>query len=151
MMKPNPLLSVRDLSVGFSSGQGVLTAVSGVSLDVAAGETLALLGESGCGKSATALSLLRLLPAAGRILAGEVVFEGRELLALPETEMRAVLRRAADARGVFLSDEVMNFVLGRFSRDLGSLMQLLDHLDCYALQTQRAITIPLIKSMLQNE
>ena len=74
-----------------------------------------------------------------------------ELHVLPETEMRAVLRRAADARGVFLSDEVMNFVLGRFSRDLGSLMQLLDHLDCYALQTQRAITIPLIKSMLQNE
>ena len=74
-----------------------------------------------------------------------------ELHVLPETEMRAVLRRAADARGVFLSDEVMNFVLGRFSRDLGSLMQLLDHLDRYALQTQRAITIPLIKSMLQNE
>lgn len=46
-----------------------------------------------------------------------------ELQVLPETEMRAVLRRAADARGVFLSDEVMNFVLGRFSRDLGSLMQ----------------------------
>ncbi|MBP7457347.1 MAG: DnaA regulatory inactivator Hda [Ottowia sp.] len=74
-----------------------------------------------------------------------------ELHVLPESDMRAVLRRAADARGVFLSDEVMNFVLGRFSRDLGSLMQLLDHLDCYALQTQRAITIPLIKSMLQNE
>ena len=74
-----------------------------------------------------------------------------ELHVLPESEMRAVLRRAADARGVFLSDEVMNFVLGRFSRDLGSLMQLLDHLDRYALQTQRAITIPLIKSMLQNE
>lgn len=74
-----------------------------------------------------------------------------ELQVLPETEMRAVLRRAADARGVFLSDEVMNFVLGRFSRDLGSLMQLLDHLDRYALETQRAITIPLIKSMLHNE
>ena len=74
-----------------------------------------------------------------------------ELHVLPESEMRAVLRRAADARGVFLSDEVMNFVLGRFSRDLGSLMQLLDHLDRYALETQRAITIPLIKSMLHNE
>ena len=74
-----------------------------------------------------------------------------ELQLLPEAEMRAVLRRAADARGVALSDEVMNFVLGRFSRDLGSLMQLLDHLDRYALQTQRAITIPLIKSMLENE
>ena len=74
-----------------------------------------------------------------------------ELHVLPEADMRAVLRRAADARGVFLSDEVMNFVLGRFSRDLGSLMQLLEHLDRYALQTQRAITIPLVKSMLENE
>ena len=74
-----------------------------------------------------------------------------ELHALPEDEMRAALRQAADARGVFLSDEVMGFVLARFSRDLGSLMQLLDHLDRYALQTQRAITIPLIKSMLENE
>ena len=90
MMKPNPLLSVRDLSVGFSSGQGVLTAVSGVSLDVAAGETLALLGESGCGKSVTALSLLRLLPAAGRFLDGAVYFDGRDLLQQPEVEMRAV-------------------------------------------------------------
>lgn len=74
-----------------------------------------------------------------------------ELQMLPESEVRAVLRRAADARGVFLSDEVMNFVLGRFTRDLGSLMQLLEHLDRFALQTQRAITIPLIKAMLENE
>ena len=68
-----------------------------------------------------------------------------------EPECRAVLRQAADARGVFLGDEVMDFILTRFSRDLGSLMQLLDHLDAYALQTQRAITIPLVKSMLENE
>lgn len=69
---------------------------------------------------------------------------------LSEAERRAVLRRAADARGVFLSDDVMDFMLTRFSRDLGSLMQLLEHLDGYALQTQRAITIPLIKAMLQE-
>lgn len=68
-----------------------------------------------------------------------------------EPECRAVLRQAADARGIFLGDEVMDFILTRFSRDLGSLMQLLDHLDAYALQTQRAITIPLVKSMLENE
>jgi DnaA-homolog protein len=70
---------------------------------------------------------------------------------LSEPERRAVLRQAADARGVFLGDEVMDFMLTRFSRDLGSLMQLLDQLDGYALQTKRAITIPLIKSMLENE
>ena len=74
-----------------------------------------------------------------------------ELHPLPEPELRAALRQAADARGVFLSDEVMDFVLRRFSRDLGSLMQLLDHLDRYALQTQRAITIPLVRAMLENE
>ena len=69
---------------------------------------------------------------------------------LTESERRAVLRQAADARGVFLSDEVMDFMLTRFSRDLGSLMELLELLDGYALQTQRAITIPLIKSMMDN-
>ncbi len=74
-----------------------------------------------------------------------------QLHLLGETERRAVLRRAADERGVFLGDEVMDFMLKRFSRDLSSLMMLLDQLDTYALRTQRAITIPLIRSMLENE
>lgn len=74
-----------------------------------------------------------------------------ELHALSEPERRAVLRKQADTRGIFLSDEVISFVLSRFSRDLSSLMQLLDHLDEYALQTQRAITVPLIKAMLESE
>jgi DnaA family protein len=74
-----------------------------------------------------------------------------QLHVLSEPERRAVLRQAADARGVFLGDDVMDYILTRFSRDLDSLMQLLDHLDAYALQTQRAITIPLIRSMLENE
>lgn len=72
------------------------------------------------------------------------------LQVLSEPERRAVLRQAADDRGIFLGDEVMDFMLTRFSRDLGSLMQLLDQLDGYALQTKRAITIPLIRSMLEN-
>ena len=73
-------------------------------------------------------------------------------LALPsEAERRAVLRRAADARGLFLSDEVMDFMLHRFSRDLGSLMQLLSQLDAYALRTQRSLTVPLIRAMLEDE
>jgi DnaA family protein len=74
-----------------------------------------------------------------------------QVTALGEAERRAVLRRAADERGVFLGDEVMDFMLNRFSRDLSSLMLLLDQLDVYALRTQRAITIPLIRSMLENE
>lgn len=73
-----------------------------------------------------------------------------QLQLLSEPERRAVLRQAADARGLFLSDEVMDFMLTRFSRDLGNLMELLNLIDGYALQTKRAITIPLIKSMMDN-
>jgi DnaA family protein len=72
------------------------------------------------------------------------------LQVLNDSERRAVLRQEADSRGLFLSDEVMTYMLTRFSRDLSSLMSLLDHLDQFALQTQRAITIPLIKSMLES-
>lgn len=85
-----PLLSVRELRAGFAASSRLLTAVDGVNFQLRAGETLALLGESGCGKSVTALSLLRLLPAAGRIVGGEVYFGDTDLLQLPETEMRAV-------------------------------------------------------------
>jgi len=73
------------------------------------------------------------------------------LQVLGDAERRAVLRQAAEARGLFLGDEVMSYMLNRFSRDLGNLMQLLDHLDHYALQTQRALTIPLVRAMLENE
>jgi len=83
-------LTVRDLSLGFASGRSTLTAVNRLSFEVAAGETMALLGESGCGKSATALAMMRLLPEAGRLLGGEVRLQGRELLGLPEAEMRDV-------------------------------------------------------------
>jgi peptide/nickel transport system ATP-binding protein len=85
-----PLLSVRDLSLGFASRKGMVTAVAGISFDVAAGETYALLGESGCGKSATALAMMRLLPPSGQVLHGDVVLDGRDLLDLAEAEMRHV-------------------------------------------------------------
>lgn len=67
-----------------------ITAVDGVSFELSAGETLALLGESGCGKSASALALMRLLPPGGRVLGGEVHFAGQELFGLPEAAMRDV-------------------------------------------------------------
>ena len=70
-------------------GLGLPTrAVDGISLDIQRGETFALVGESGCGKSMTALSIMRLLPEAGHIAAGAVRVNGRDLLALPESEMR---------------------------------------------------------------
>jgi DnaA-homolog protein len=74
-----------------------------------------------------------------------------EVHALTDDARREVLRREAASRGLELGDEVIDFMLSRFSRDLGSLMHLLDHLDAFALQTRRAITIPLIKTMLDNE
>jgi peptide/nickel transport system ATP-binding protein len=86
-----PLLEVDDLQTHFFTRDGIVRAVDGVSFSVAQGETLAVVGESGCGKSVTSLSILRLVASPpGRIVAGRVVFEGRDLLALSEGEMRAV-------------------------------------------------------------
>ena len=86
-----PLLSVRDLVVRFATEQGELTALAGVSFDVPKASTLALVGESGCGKSVTALSILRLLPsAAARIDGGTIRFEGRDLLRLAPRELCAL-------------------------------------------------------------
>jgi DnaA-homolog protein len=70
---------------------------------------------------------------------------------LSEAESRAALRREADRRGLFLSDEVMDYLLTRFSRDLKHLMDLFDRLDEFALANKRAITVPLLKRMLSEE
>ncbi|MGE3277574.1 MAG: ABC transporter ATP-binding protein [Vicinamibacterales bacterium] len=74
----------------FDTAEGPVTAVHGVSFDIRRGETLGLVGESGSGKSVTAFSILRLLQSPGRIAGGQVLFDGRDLLALPEHDMRAV-------------------------------------------------------------
>lgn len=74
-----------------------------------------------------------------------------QLKVMDESQRRAVLRQQAQSRGIVLRDDVMDFILTRFSRDLGHLMGLLDQLDQFALREQRAITIPMIKSMLQDE
>ena len=84
-----PLLDVQHLSVVFD-GSPAVTAVDDVSFQIAPGETLGLVGESGSGKSVTAFSILRLLQPPGRVSGGQVLFEGRDLLTLPEREMRAV-------------------------------------------------------------
>ncbi len=87
----NELLSVRDLRAHFFTVEGVTYAVDGVSFDVFPGETLGIVGESGCGKSVTALSIMRLLPPRlARIVGGSVTFEGKDLLALDEAAMRAI-------------------------------------------------------------
>jgi peptide/nickel transport system ATP-binding protein len=88
---PAPLLEVEDLQTHFFTRDGVVRAVDGVSFTVNAGETLAVVGESGCGKSVTSLTILRLIASPpGRVVGGSIRFEGRDLLALPEPEMRKI-------------------------------------------------------------
>jgi oligopeptide/dipeptide ABC transporter ATP-binding protein len=88
------LLEVRNLRTSFATSAGVVRAVDGVSWDVQEGETVALVGESGCGKSVSALSIMRLVAEpAGRIEAGEILYKGRDLLRLSEAEMRQVRGR----------------------------------------------------------
>ncbi|MHB1590432.1 MAG: ABC transporter ATP-binding protein [Sulfuricella sp.] len=89
-MNNQPLLQVENLKVRLDAGKTRVRAVDGVSFAINRHETFALLGESGCGKSMTALSLMRLLPEAGRIEAGRVLLDGQDLLGLPEIAMRAV-------------------------------------------------------------
>ena len=86
-----PLLAIEDLQTHFFTRDGVVRAVDGVSYAVEAGETLAVVGESGCGKSVTALSILRLVPSPpGRIVGGAIRFEGVDLLQIGEGEMRRI-------------------------------------------------------------
>jgi len=85
-----PLLAVDGLQTQFATGQGILRAVDGVSFSIDRGEVLGLVGESGCGKSVTSLSIMRLVPTPGRIAAGRIVFEGEDLLAKDAEAMRQV-------------------------------------------------------------
>ena len=89
-MNGAPVLELRDLAVELDADAGLLRALDGIHLAVARGESVALVGESGCGKSMTALALMRLLPEGGRYLDGQVWLDGSDLLELPEQAMRAV-------------------------------------------------------------
>ena len=87
---PDPLLAVDDLRVEFWTDRGTIYAVNGISFEIAAGETLGIVGESGCGKSVTSLALLGILPRAGRVAGGTARFEGRDLFQLPDRELRQI-------------------------------------------------------------
>lgn len=87
----HPLLQVNDLRAGFKTDNGLVTAVDGVSFSINSGETVGLVGESGCGKTVTALSLLRLLPQpSGKILGGQILFDGKNLVGLAPEELNKI-------------------------------------------------------------
>ncbi len=89
-MNREPLLRVEDLRVEFWTTRGTVYAVNGISFEVAPGETLGIVGESGCGKSVTSLALLGILSRAGRVTSGHAYFDGRDLLALEDEQLRAI-------------------------------------------------------------
>lgn len=91
MQTPSPVLEIRGLKTHFHTRDGIVRAVDGVSFSVGAGETLAVVGESGCGKSVTSLSILRLIASPpGRNAGGEILFEGEDLLKASEARMREI-------------------------------------------------------------
>ncbi len=89
-MKMNKLLEVENLITSFGSGENMMTAVNGISFGMEKGETTVLLGESGCGKSITALSIMRLLPPAANVTSGSIRLDGKNLFELPESGMRSI-------------------------------------------------------------
>jgi oligopeptide transport system ATP-binding protein len=98
-MSDGPLLSVEDLRVEFSTARGTVYAVNGISFEIAAGETLGIVGESGCGKSVTSLAVLGILSRNGRVTGGRAVFEGRDLLGLSDEALRHI--RGKDIAMIF--------------------------------------------------
>ena len=88
-----PLLQVRDLKIEFETEDGFVTAVDGINFHMEAGQTLCLVGESGCGKSVSCHAILKLTPPNGRITNGEILFEGEDLLAFDEEEMGEIRGR----------------------------------------------------------
>jgi oligopeptide/dipeptide ABC transporter ATP-binding protein len=94
-----PVLQVKDLKTQFFTDDGVVQAVDGVSFDLYPGETLGIVGESGCGKSVTALSILRLIQRPGRIVAGQILFKGSDIVTMSEEDVREI--RGKDIAMIF--------------------------------------------------
>ncbi len=121
MTSNDPVLRISGLSVAFASGKDLVTAVSNVSIDVAAGETVAVVGESGSGKSTTAAAINRLLPDNGRITAGSILFEGREMTELGENEL---VRLRGAGIGLVPQDPMSNLnPLMRIGEQIGEALE----------------------------
>jgi peptide/nickel transport system ATP-binding protein len=143
-MTAEPLLSIDALSVAFRGRTGPVLAVDGLSLAIGRGETLAIVGESGCGKSVTALSIMRLLAEpAGRITGGSIRFEGRDLATLGEREMRRVRGREI---GMIFQEPMtsLNPVL-TVARQIVETVQLHEGLDAAAARARALAMLELVQ------
>jgi len=89
-MIEKPLLQIKNLTTHFHVGKRIVKAVDGITLNVRSGEMLAIVGESGCGKSVTAMSIMRLLPQPPAVYQGEILFEGQDILKMSMADMRAI-------------------------------------------------------------
>jgi microcin C transport system ATP-binding protein len=123
MSESEKLLSVKDLSIAFGSGSREMLAVDRVSFDIAKGETLALVGESGSGKSATALSVMKLLPyPAARHPSGSILFKGQELMTMSETDIRHI--RGNDITIIFQEPMTSLNPLHTIEKQIGEILLL---------------------------
>ncbi len=127
-----PLLAIRDLRVEFETDTGSVPAVRGVNLDIHAGETVALVGESGCGKSVTALAVMRLMT--GRVAGGSIHFEGKDLASLAEPAMRRV--RGAQIGMIFQEPMTSLNPVFKIGRQIEEVLVLHQKLSAPAARTQ---------------
>src|SRR5271168_4750060 len=136
------LLEVQNLQTHFRTPEGINRAVDGVSFHVEEGETLAIVGESGCGKSVTAMSLMRLIPEPPGKIAGSVRFQGRDLLQLSEREMRAI--RGNDISMIFQEPMTsLNPVL-TVGRQIGETLRIHQGLDKQAAEARAVEMLTLV-------
>lgn len=135
-MTSGEVLQINKLRVEFPGEKGVLRAVDGISLAIYPGEVLGLVGESGCGKSMTALSILRLIPAPGRIVSGEIWWRGENLLKLP---VSAIPRLRGKEMGIIFQDPLTSFnPVQKIGRQLTEAVEL--HLD-YTPEKARELAV----------
>ncbi len=134
-MTESPLLEIRDLHVEFATSAGVVRAVDGVSYDIPRGRTLAVVGESGCGKSVTAMSILRLIERQrGEITSGRIDFDGQSLLELSEEQMRRV--RGNDIAMIFQEPMTSLNPVYTVGTQIGEAVQLHRGLDAAATERE---------------
>ena len=139
-MLASTLLQVEDLHTQFFTSRGVVHAVDGVSFHVDAGETLGVVGESGCGKTMTALSILRLIPEPGRITSGRILFRGRDVTKMTDEEIRAF--RGNDVAMIFQDPMTSLNPVTRIGRQIEEAMTAHER---FTEQVARARVVELLK------